>query len=1797
MEAKTCFLFDSSCVSHDDVKDTLGQVRQCLLEIALTPPEESEVLPVIERTINLLVGGSSTEDIREEVVTLILEAYKLYGKSIIRIFCKNFEKIFRSKQYGLCLCFQFFEFIFCDNREFITDKMRKITDDVYNLLKGKLTDTFEFEYRGVKFTGERSLNVICSILLCRDHHIQTLEPFKTVLFDKLEEYPSTLSNFMAKFGYDVCIPLVPSKSIESIARVLSDDMCIAILRYGRLTELQGFLTWIFRKRSEDICRVFCEVCTKETISDFSQSSLFLDMKPEFITRRFFDILRTEHNYVDEQFISMIPSEWQTYEIIPLYRNFASIPNELINSLFSSNLDPSELAHYIRRDMRHEALQDVNLWVSILRSGIKLEHDIFVCFKINIDTVRLSSVLIELFSIVDSDRVLEFSIGVMDVSENREFLARMLSSAVFIRAANSYSKNILGITIRTPAIRLISRFLEVSDTIPIKLLFCFFTLSFGHTTRIPMRFVDLSKLRENVEPIPLEDMRSFVDHIISHNVSHNGYIRYLSENYTFSDCLKNATVSGSILFFTNRYDRYIERFDRSNIMFYIFLYMLHYSSRPREDIYGGTIDRIICKASSMDLCDASYRLFAFMKLKFPFIETLHQSMPRAADLFEETRRFIDEIESQMVPRIQNEVLYHQEDLSDGDAYDYEDSIFGASVNFDASLDANFYAPNVRTEEDLNEIESDGANSYHDYDSGINIHHSPIFIQQSSHPEHVLMEFGRFFGDRKRGTNLFEELSRKKLTGLNSGAHIIRFTLLCLFGGNDSNDLYVIGLQKVPLEPIGIREESFFRAVNSIFEKHNELYYFRAKYLQIERPEAEVLDFVNNTLDKGFSDEKYHRGLIVFLSVISRFALPLLEFLKLSPLDILEGIIGLFRKFKKDVADLIRLITVSPLYLDTFIQDIVSKLGDLTAERAECVIYYLSDIVHKTKKPYVLIASLVRENIINTLINIHVSTESIRERVNEILYIIVESLDSLNDLTYPFFLSVTRNRNVMQSVSQVVVTFMLSRFGFYREVSKSDRAVPCEPVVPLDNLPPFIDKTVFGNLDLQTQSIILRRILSTIELDPHVSYNLATCQPYMFYYFSSRPHLLFMPDHYLAMIEAATRKVDVEIYDNVSAFKIEYFTESFINYSIENRSDQKLVLFFAKNYLTSFTTLSNLIEKIYDSSSDDFSSYLKLLNSVLESEPATAFVRFEHIDSIVQRALLPGFRERKRRSLLTDVAKMIASFPGFFENKFYLTSCIHVFNFLLLSHRFGECFRLYDLFSNETKESLGVNIEAVLKQCIKRKLTTSEDNYESLAKIIQKFPKIANSIRGDVLHLLDKCLSSKSISCVPLFRYIFEALCPTGTVSTSNSISYHDASSIQLIPDFIYQQDKELWDVIIRHHKNIRDIIRDQHELAVGELSFLLKFPRFLHFEDRLGLLRYAFDSLIKHEDIVISVRREHVLEDSYNTVFNINGANFRGRLVIKYDGEIGLDHGGLTKDWFTNVVKQLFNENYGLFTLSSNGLFYEPHPRTMDLDRDVNYFKFAGKIIARSVLESVPVQAHLSQVILKRILDIPYNLSDLETVDNEVYKSLLQIRKDPITEDDDYTFSAISDNFGAIGIVDLKPNGRDIPVTDANKEEYIKLYAEYRIYGRISRKIDAFVDGFTSVIPKGHLKPFTSSELDIIICGVPQIDIEDFKENIELNGNYSPESTTIVNLFTILEKWETEQVAKFLFFLTGASNIPVGGFKTLSHKIKIQYVEDTKRLPVAHTCSNILDLPDYKDYNVLLEKLTYAIENCNSFDIF
>lgn len=145
---------------------------------------------------------------------------------------------------------------------------------------------------------------------------------------------------------------------------------------------------------------------------------------------------------------------------------------------------------------------------------------------------------------------------------------------------------------------------------------------------------------------------------------------------------------------------------------------------------------------------------------------------------------------------------------------------------------------------------------------------------------------------------------------------------------------------------------------------------------------------------------------------------------------------------------------------------------------------------------------------------------------------------------------------------------------------------------------------------------------------------------------------------------------------------------------------------------------------------------------------------------------------------------------------------------------------------------------------------------------------------------------------------------------------------------------------------------------------------------------------------------------------------------------------------------------------------------------------------------------------------------------------------------------------------------------------------------IKRQTDAFLEGFHDLVPPELISIFDAQELELLISGLPDIDIDDMEMHTTYNG-YTRSDPTIQRLWSVLRRCSQEERALFVQFVTGSSKVPLDGFAALQGSEGIQCMSihrcyDTDLLPAAHTCFNQLDLPAYSSEEVLREKLMISL---------
>jgi len=374
-----------------------------------------------------------------------------------------------------------------------------------------------------------------------------------------------------------------------------------------------------------------------------------------------------------------------------------------------------------------------------------------------------------------------------------------------------------------------------------------------------------------------------------------------------------------------------------------------------------------------------------------------------------------------------------------------------------------------------------------------------------------------------------------------------------------------------------------------------------------------------------------------------------------------------------------------------------------------------------------------------------------------------------------------------------------------------------------------------------------------------------------------------------------------------------------------------------------------------------------------------------------------------------------------------------------------------------------------------------------------------------------------------------------------------------------------------------------------------------FQEKVEWLKSQFSSLRTPWDeghIKLKVRRQSILQDAMDAIESIEEGDMRKVFRFEFIGEPALDAGGVAREFFSCICEQIFNPDCGLFLYSAvNQMCMQINPNSGIANEDhLRYFHTAGRILGKALMDGQITPVHLVQPLYKHLMGWPVTLRDLEHIDDQVYRNLVEL-----LDFDDVgmlflEFVVTEDKLGVTETVDLIPDGSEITVDNKNLPEYLDAQLKYRTMYRISNQLSELLRGFYEVVPEPLLAVFDFQEIELLLHGLPNIDMDDWMAHTEYTGEFANQSShKVVQWFwDTVRGFEQEQKAKLLQFVTGTSGVPIQGFGYLQgndgnvRKFTLHGDKNVKVFPRAHTCFNRIDMPIYKSKAELSKYLTMAI---------
>jgi hypothetical protein len=236
--------------------------------------------------------------------------------------------------------------------------------------------------------------------------------------------------------------------------------------------------------------------------------------------------------------------------------------------------------------------------------------------------------------------------------------------------------------------------------------------------------------------------------------------------------------------------------------------------------------------------------------------------------------------------------------------------------------------------------------------------------------------------------------------------------------------------------------------------------------------------------------------------------------------------------------------------------------------------------------------------------------------------------------------------------------------------------------------------------------------------------------------------------------------------------------------------------------------------------------------------------------------------------------------------------------------------------------------------------------------------------------------------------------------------------------------------------------------------------------------------------------------------------------VKWEGEPGLDAGGLSKDWYCALARKITDGSAGLLQPGDTGT-------SIDLRADAIHgfearwlFRIIGCFFAKALVDEQPLGVQFNRILLAHFLGTRPGLDDVAHADPSMHRGLKWVQENDVT-DADLTFSASYDLFGeakevhltATGPAEVKTSPSDAAtcsnnvasaggcggvdvVTEENKDVYVERMVSWLVLHRFEPSLSYMLEGFHSIVPAVYLQHFTAGELQTLLGGQPSIELAD-----------------------------------------------------------------------------------------------------------
>lgn len=361
-------------------------------------------------------------------------------------------------------------------------------------------------------------------------------------------------------------------------------------------------------------------------------------------------------------------------------------------------------------------------------------------------------------------------------------------------------------------------------------------------------------------------------------------------------------------------------------------------------------------------------------------------------------------------------------------------------------------------------------------------------------------------------------------------------------------------------------------------------------------------------------------------------------------------------------------------------------------------------------------------------------------------------------------------------------------------------------------------------------------------------------------------------------------------------------------------------------------------------------------------------------------------------------------------------------------------------------------------------------------------------------------------------------------------------------------------------------------------------------------------------------RYTLFSQAFRQLNSLSGAHYRrpdNFYHVTFLGENAQDAGGPYRETFAQYCEELHSSQLPLLLPTSNSQHNVGVGREKwvlnpgaSTTTPLHMYEFLGKLMGVALRSKQYLSLNVAAMIWKKLVGEQLQIEDLAAVDSMIVNSMHKMRtidKLGVTEEmfEDIVLETFTTLSSDNRVVVLKPSGQSIAVTFANRCEYADLVESYRLH-EFDLQVAFLYRGISTVVPAKLLSCFTGPELELMVCGSPEIDV-DLLEKCTEYSSCNASDTHIIWFWQVLRKFSHDERSAFLRFVWGRSRLPANE-KEFPQRFKLQSFSKAQAgrssdgyLPISHTCFFSVELPIYSSEQVLHEKLLYAIYNCQEID--